>query len=93
MMREVNAAALEPRQGYGTKMADDQGSAKAFRAVLDQDDPKEYYLTFCVYADNGSFATFQMARTLSMAAGFEYSVGAYAENKFVGHFGDGPPAE
>jgi len=73
----VRATFVEPRPGCGTAIADDALQATAFRDLLKRDRADTHLISFFVHADSESFATFQVARTVTVAEGYEYSVGPY----------------
>jgi len=68
---------VEPKSGSGTTIPEDARQAIAFRDLLKRDRADTHLISFFVHADNESFAAFQVARTVTVAEGYEYSVGPY----------------
>lgn len=83
---------VEPKSGRGTVVPEDARQAAAFRILLKRDSSDTHIISFFVQADSESFAAFQVARTVTVAEGYEYSVGPY-EAPGVMLFSGSPPAE
>ena len=73
----LGALFVEPKSGGGTKVPEDPRQAAAFRDLLKRDSADTRFISFFVRADSESFAAFQVVRTVTVAEGYEYSVGPF----------------
>jgi len=88
----LGALFVEPKSGGGTKVPEDPRQAAAFRDLLKRDSADTHLISFFVRANSESFAAFQVVRTVTVAEGYEYSVGPF-DGSGVTLFSGSPPAE